>query len=69
MILLGIGIGLPIVWALGRLVQSQLYDVGPSDPTAIAGAILVLGLAALSAAFIPAQRASTVNPTDALRVD
>jgi predicted permease len=69
MILLGIGIGLPVVWALGRLVQSQLYDVSPSDPAAIATAILVLGLAALSAAFIPARRASTVNPTDALRVD
>ncbi|HEY1947997.1 MAG TPA: ABC transporter permease [Bryobacteraceae bacterium] len=69
MILLGIGIGLPVVWALGRLVQSQLYDVSPSDPAAIATAILVLGLAALSAAFIPARRASTVNPTEALRVD
>ncbi|MDQ2773381.1 MAG: hypothetical protein M3Y57_00395 [Acidobacteriota bacterium] len=50
-------------------MQSQLYDVSPFDPTAVAGAILVLGLAALSAAFIPAQRASMVNPTDALRVD
>src|SRR5204863_261206 len=36
MILAGIGIGLPFVWALGRLIESQLYEVKPSDPAAIA---------------------------------
>jgi predicted permease len=69
MILSGIGIGLPFVWALGRLVASQLYDVKPSDPTVIAIAILVLCLAGLSAGLIPAHRASGVNPTDALRAE
>ena len=69
MILSGIGIGLPFVWALGRLVESQLYDVKPSDPAVIAITILVLGSAALGAALIPAYRASGVNPTDALRVE
>jgi predicted permease len=69
MILSGIGIGLPFVWALGRLVESQLYDVKPSDPAVIAIAILVLCSAGLGAALIPAHRASGVNPTDALRVE
>ncbi len=69
MILWGIAIGLPLVWASGRLVESQLYDVGPADPVVIAAAILILGSAAIAAAFIPARRASGVNPTDALRVD
>jgi predicted permease len=69
MILSGIGIGLPLVWILGRLVESQLYDVKPFDPTVIAIAVLILCLSGLSAAFIPAQRASGVNPTDALRVE
>jgi len=69
MILSGIGVGLPFVWALGRLVESQLYDVKPSDPAVIAITILVLGSAALGAALIPAYRASGVNPTDALRVE
>jgi predicted permease len=69
MILSGIGIGLPFVWALGRLVQSELYGVKPSDPAAIATAILILCSAALGAALIPAHRASAVNPTDALRVE
>jgi ABC-type antimicrobial peptide transport system permease subunit len=69
MVLCGIGIGLPVVWALGRLVESQLYGVKPFDVTAIAISILVLGAAGLGAAFVPARRASGVNPTDALRVD
>ena len=69
MILLGIGIGLPVVWALGRLVESQLYDVKPTDPAAIAIAILVLFSAGLVAALIPATRASGVNPADTLRLD
>src|SRR5581483_4550918 len=54
MILVGIAIGLPLVWALGRLVKSQLYDVEPSDPTVIAVSILILASAAIAAACIPA---------------
>jgi ABC-type antimicrobial peptide transport system permease subunit len=69
MVLSGIGIGLPLVWALGRLVKSQLYDVKPSDPVVIAITILVLCSVALSSALIPAHRASGINPTDALRVE
>jgi predicted permease len=69
MVVCGIAVGLPVVWALGRLVESQLYDVKPFDPAAIAVAVLALSSAGLGAAFIPARRASDVNPTDALRVD
>ena len=69
MIAAGIVIGLPFVWALGRLVESQLYDVKPTDPAAVTIAILILGSAALGAALIPARRASAVNPSDALRVE
>ena len=69
MIAAGMAIALPCVWALGRLVESQLYDVKPTDPATIAAATLVLCSAALGAALIPAHRASTVNPTDALRFE
>ncbi|MGH9593271.1 MAG: FtsX-like permease family protein, partial [Bryobacteraceae bacterium] len=69
MILSGIGIGLPIVWVLGRLVQSQLYDVKPSDPAVIAIAMLVLASAGIGATLLPAHRASGVNPTEALRFE
>lgn len=69
MIFSGIGIGLPFVWALGRLVQSQLYDVKASDPPAIAVAIMILCSTAGAAALIPAHRASGINPTEALRFE
>ncbi|MBV9267560.1 MAG: ABC transporter permease [Acidobacteriaceae bacterium] len=69
MIVSGIAIGLPLVWALGRLVESQLYDVKPSDPVVIAAAVLILGFAAMAAAWIPAWRASGVDPTEALRAE
>jgi len=55
--------------ALGRLVESQLYDVKPSDPAVIAIAVLLLFSAGLGAALIPAHRASSVNPTEALRFE
>jgi hypothetical protein len=62
-------IALPCVWALGRLVESQLYDVRPADPVTILAATLVLCSTAIGAALIPAHRASAVNPTDALRFE
>ena len=50
MILPGISIGLPLVWVLGRLVESQLYQVKPWDAAVIAFAVLALCLAGLGAA-------------------
>src|SRR5213078_4898810 len=69
MITAGIAIALPCIWALGRLVESQLYDVKPTDPATIATATLILCSTALGAALIPARRASAVNPTEALRFE
>jgi predicted permease len=69
MIAAGTAIALPCVWWLGRLVESQLYDVKPTDPVTILAATLVLCSTALGAALIPARRASGVNPTDALRFE
>jgi predicted permease len=69
MIAAGTAIALPCVWALGRLVESQLYDVKPTDPVTILGATLVLCSTALGAALIPARRAAALNPTDALRLE
>ena len=53
MIAAGIAIALPCVWALGRVIESQLYDVKPTDPAMIATATLILCSAALGAALIP----------------
>jgi predicted permease len=65
----GTAIALPCVWALGRLVESQLYDVKPTDPVTILAATLVLCSSALGAALVPARRAAAINPTDALRFE
>ncbi len=69
MIVAGIAIALPCVAALGKLVQSQLFGVTANDPATIAAAAMVLAAGALSAAFIPAWRASKISPTDALRLE
>ena len=69
MIAAGVALAVPCVSALGKLVQSQLFGVTTTDPATVAGAALVLAAGALAAAFIPAWRASKVNPTDALRLE
>src|SRR5207248_2595365 len=53
----GIAIALPCVWALGRLVESQLYDVKPTDPVTIAGAVCILAAGVAGAVLMPARRA------------
>jgi predicted permease len=69
MITAGTAIALPCTWALGRFVESQLYDVKPTDPVTIFAATLVLCSTTLGAALIPARRAAAVSPTDALRFE
>jgi len=69
MTIVGITIALPSVWALGRVIEAQLYDVKPTDPLTIVAATVLLCSTALIAALIPAGRASAVNPADALRLE
>jgi ABC-type antimicrobial peptide transport system permease subunit len=69
MIAIGTAIASVCVWVLGRLVETQLYGVEATDPVTILTATLVLCSTALCAAFIPALRASAVNPVDALRFE
>ena len=58
MVTVGIAIALLCVWALGRLIASQLYDIKPTDPATIAVATLILCSATLGASLIPARRVS-----------
>jgi predicted permease len=69
MTLVGGAIGLAMAIALGRLAQSLLYELGGSDPMVLAGAAVALVLVALGAGFVPAHRASQVDPMKALRYE
>lgn len=64
---LGVALGLALGLALGQLLQSMLYKVSPFDPFALIAAPVVLVLAAMLACWIPARRATRVNPLTALR--
>jgi predicted permease len=69
LILFGLFVGLPLTFAVGRFLGSQLYGIDPYDPFVTLGAFVVLGLSALVASFIPALRASLISPSDALRAE
>jgi hypothetical protein len=66
---LGIVIGLPLALAGARLVTSQLFGVGAADPIVAVGAIATLALVAAVAGFVPARRASRVDPIRALTAE
>jgi predicted permease len=68
---IGIGLVLGIGCSLlaGHLMASQLYGVSQYDPTALIGATAALALCALVAGFIPARRASSIEPMQALRTE
>jgi ABC-type antimicrobial peptide transport system permease subunit len=65
----GTAIALPCVWALGRLVEAQLFGVRAGDGPTIGLASGVLALVTLSPAMLPAWRAASVSPTEALRFE
>jgi len=66
---IGIGIGLPGGIALGRLVRAELFGLAPADPATLAAATAILAAVSLLAGYIPARRATSVDPTTALRYE
>jgi predicted permease len=67
--LIGIGIGVVASVAVARLIASLLFHTAPTDPLTFAGMVALLGGVALFAGYLPARRASKIDPTVALRTN
>jgi putative ABC transport system permease protein len=65
---IGLACGLAMVLALSRLLIDLLYRTSPTDPLVLGGTALVLFLVTLAANYLPARRASSVDPVDGLRL-
>jgi ABC-type antimicrobial peptide transport system permease subunit len=69
LVALGMAAGLAAAYGLSRLLGSMLFEVGARDPLAFAGACFLLGAVAALAAYLPARRATEVDPVVALRCE
>jgi ABC-type antimicrobial peptide transport system permease subunit len=69
LIMLGLGVGVPAALALTRVLSSLLFGVSASDPLTFAAVILLLVAVALLAIYIPARRATRVDPLVAMRAE
>jgi putative ABC transport system permease protein len=65
----GLLVGIFGAWAASRLIGSQLYDTSATDPLTFLGVVLFLGSVALLASYLPARRATRVDPMIALRAE
>ena len=66
---IGMLLGAAISWALARALSGLLYGVTPGDPATFAGMLIVLTAVAALAGYLPARRASRIDPMVALRAD
>lgn len=67
--LIGIVVGLPLVFVAGRLAKQELFNTSQYDPVVIMTAVVVLPLLAVAGTWLPAHRASRIDPVRALRTE
>jgi ABC-type antimicrobial peptide transport system permease subunit len=65
----GIAVGAVAAFGVGRLIASLLFGTEPTDPVTFMGMVLLLGAVALLAGYLPARRASRIDPMIALRTN
>jgi predicted permease len=65
----GLAIGLPAAWMVTRLVQTQLFGVKPTDPFTMAIAVLGIATVAAVSGYLPARKATAIDPMRALRFE
>ena len=69
LLVLGLAIGIPVALSSTRILKSLLYQLSPLDPPAIIMAIAAVACMTVAAAWLPARRATRINPSQALRME
>jgi ABC-type antimicrobial peptide transport system permease subunit len=68
-LLAGLAVGIPLTYFVARSLKSMLYQMSPLDPVSFVLAIAALTVVSVCAAFIPARRAASIEPMQALRAE
>jgi macrolide transport system ATP-binding/permease protein len=69
LIAVGLAIGIPAELAVAQFMANQLYGVKSHDPLVLGGAVVLLAACAMIAGLIPARRAASIEPMQALRAE
>ena len=69
LVIIGVVVGLPLIFAVTRLAATLLFDLSPTDPVSLAAAALLMFVVAMLAGYLPSRRATRVDPIVALRCE
>lgn len=63
----GITVGIPLALAFGRLAESRLFEMKGNDPAVLVGAVVLIAAVAMLSGYLPARRAGSIEPMEALK--